>query len=83
MNYQLHYDRLIERAKNRVLGGYCEKHHIIPKCMGGNNDKENLVKLTPEEHYLAHLLLIKIFPSNSKLVWAVFRMTHGNKDMYP
>jgi hypothetical protein len=80
MNYQLHYDRLIERAKNRILSGYCEKHHIIPVCMGGSDDKENLAKLTPEEHYLAHLLLIKIYPNNYKLIWAAARMISGNEN---
>ena len=36
--------------------GY-HRHHIIPKHMGGGDNKENLVYLTPEEHALAHLKL--------------------------
>lgn len=36
--------------------GY-HRHHIIPKHMGGDDSKENLVYLTPEEHALAHLEL--------------------------
>jgi hypothetical protein len=74
MNYQLHYDKLIERAKNRSLSCYLEKHHIIPRCLGGSNDKENLVDLTPEEHYIAHQLLVKINPDNKKLLNAAIMM---------
>ena len=57
MNYKKIYENLMSRAKNRsILQGYTEKHHIVPVCIGGDNDKENIVKLTPEEHYLAHQL---------------------------
>ena len=73
MNYQLHYDKLIERAKNRTLKKCKERHHIIPRCMGGTNDSINLVDLTPEEHLVAHLLLMKI-NNNSLLVYAAMRM---------
>lgn len=75
MNYQKHYDALIERGKNRVLETYTEKHHIIPKCMGGTDDQENLVNLTPEEHYVAHQLLVKIYPEHKGLVWAALQLT--------
>lgn len=34
-----------------------EKHHIIPRCFGGPNDKTNIVKLTAYEHILAHYYL--------------------------
>ena len=44
MRYEYIYNQITERAKNRVLVGYNEKHHIIPKCLGGDNSKENLVK---------------------------------------
>jgi hypothetical protein len=44
---------------NRELDCYTERHHIIPLCMGGSDDKENLVTLTAREHYIAHLLLTK------------------------
>ena len=58
--------------------GYTEKHHIIPKCIGGNDCKNNLVMLTPEEHYLAHQLLVKIYPNNTKLVFAAKMMSVGH-----
>lgn len=74
MNYQHIYDSLIERGKTRKLDCYVEKHHIIPRCLGGNDDKFNLVELTPEEHYVAHQLLVKIYPDNHKLARAVAMM---------
>lgn len=54
MDYPAIYDRLVSRAKDRVIGGYVERHHIVPRCMGGQDSKDNLVALTPEEHYIAH-----------------------------
>lgn len=74
MNYQMIYDSLIERARTRILNDYTERHHIIPKCIGGTDDNTNLVSLTPEEHYLAHQLLIKIYSGNHALVKAAAMM---------
>lgn len=79
MNYQLIYDRLIERGKNRVLNEYTETHHILPRCMGGTDEKANLVELTPEEHYVAHQLLVKINPANNKLIYAAMMMAAGTE----
>lgn len=75
MNYKKHYDLLITRGKNRMLEGYVEKHHIVPRCMGGTDEKENLVQLTPEEHFLAHQLLIKMYPTVTGLASATQLMT--------
>lgn len=71
MNYKRIHDSIIERAKTRVNSGYTETHHIIPKCLGGTNENHNLVELTPEEHFLIHILLVKIFPDNHNLIFAV------------
>lgn len=76
MDYNKHYNKLIERAKNRVIDGYKEDHHIIPKCLGGDDSKENRVFLTAEEHFVAHKLLILIYPGNKKLIWAAMAMTN-------
>lgn len=48
---------IINRLTNPVLVG--ENHHIIPKSMGGTDDKKNIVKLTSKEHYICHLCLTK------------------------
>jgi hypothetical protein len=74
LNYKKIYDALIERGKSRFLVGYYEVHHIIPRCLGGTDESQNLVRLTPEEHYLAHQLLVKIYPNNHKLVKAATMM---------
>lgn len=66
MNYYKHYYLLINKARERVLEGYGENHHIIPRCFGGSNEKENLVKLTAREHFIAHLLLYKMQTSKRK-----------------
>lgn len=67
MNYRKIYDSIIRRgllrgiattSKKNKLTGY-EKHHIIPICAGGSNDKSNLVFLTPREHFICHILLVK------------------------
>jgi hypothetical protein len=80
MNYQKIYNDIIIRGQSRMLEGYKEKHHIIPRCMGGSNDTNNLVSLTPEEHYLCHLLLVKIYPNNIRLVKAAMFMVSSNSN---
>jgi len=74
MDYQKIYDQIINRAKNRKLEGYKERHHIIPKCMNGSNDKSNLVNLTAREHFICHWLLIRIYPFNQKLAHSFWMM---------
>jgi hypothetical protein len=74
MNYQNIYNNLVTKAQNRVLEGYSEKHHIVPKCMGGSNDKANLVKLAAKEHFLAHKLLVRIHPKVRGVWYALIAM---------
>ena len=75
MNYEKIYNALINRTQNRVIESYTEKHHIVPRCIGGNDDPNNLVALTPEEHYVAHQLLCKMYPNNHSLAKAAMMMT--------
>lgn len=79
MNYFNIYEKLINRAKDRKILDYTEKHHIIPRCMNGTDDKENLVDLTAREHFIAHLLLIKIYPKKYSLIKAVMMMCVGSR----
>jgi hypothetical protein len=71
------YESLIARGVNRTKEAdeYYEKHHIIPKCLGGNNSKVNLVYLTAREHYVAHQLLVKVYPTDRNLIFAAHMMT--------
>lgn len=64
MNYLKFYELITTNAKSRGLNkkkldGYFEKHHIIPRCLGGLNNKDNLVYLTYKEHVICHHLLYK------------------------
>ena len=79
MNYERIYESIVARGKERVtVEGYSEHHHIIPRCLGGSDDKENLVTLTAEEHYVVHQLLVKMHPGNRKLVYAVTIMSRNS-----
>lgn len=80
MNYWKAYNNLIERAQNRNILGYSEKHHIVPKCLGGSNKRSNIVRLTAREHYIAHLLLVKIYPKERKLIYAAAYMCSSSKN---
>lgn len=83
MNYKQIYDNLITKRKEcQPLNSYTETHHIIPGCMGGSNEKENLVVLTAREHFIAHILLFKSCDDpryKSKLAYAVFMMIVRNE----
>lgn len=77
MNYQKVYDTIVERAKSRNLQGYKERHHIVPICMHGTDDPENIVELTAKEHFLCHKLLVFIYPSNIGL-WHAYNIMSVN-----
>ncbi len=79
-DYEKEYKKLIKKARKRQLKGFCERHHIIPRCMGGGNEPENIVKLTTKEHYWAHYLLAKIHPNNEKLRYAFYMMCTQKHD---
>lgn len=74
MNYKIIHDQIIERVKDRIVEGYTEKHHIIPICMDGLDNKDNLVELTAREHFIVHKLLCEIYPENHKLRYALWMM---------
>lgn len=82
MNYLKIYNQIIDRAKERILEQdvYTEKHHIIPKCIGGTNDFNNIVVLTGREHFICHRLLVKIYPNNKKLIHSFWMMSNCRKD---
>ena len=79
MNYQKVYDKLVKRAQLRQkanpIEGYKERHHIIPRCMGGLDTKENIVELTAREHFIIHQLLVKVYPKHRGLLYALKLMS--------
>lgn len=77
MDYERIYREFIadRRGREPDLLGYAERHHIVPKSRGGSDDSANLIRLTPEDHFFAHLLLAKIHGGG---MWsAVRRMRWG------
>ena len=74
--YTKWYFAIVNNAKLRLSEGYQEKHHIIPKSLGGDNSKENLVNLTAREHFICHWLLTKMVTgiNRHKMLTAVHRM---------
>jgi hypothetical protein len=79
MDHTRIYNQIIERAQMRKLNTYVERHHIVPKCIGGLDAKENIVKLTAKEHFLCHKLLCEIYPQEYKLLYALWLMAIGRK----
>lgn len=84
MNYEKIYTNLIltRQQLNRVKNndGSLERHHILPKCLGGTNNNDNLVLLTPREHFIAHWLLYKMYTgkAKAKMAYAFFKMSQNN-----
>lgn len=76
--YTRWYYQIISSAKSKTRTGYTEKHHIIPKSLGGNDCPNNLVTLTAREHYVCHLLLTKMVidaKHRQKMFHALWAMT--------
>jgi hypothetical protein len=84
MNYKRIYNELISNALERNIedGVYYEKHHIVPRSLGGTDDAINLVCLTAREHFVAHWLLWKFSEGRDKykMGHAFFRMCYHNSD---
>lgn len=77
---EIEYLRFIEERKKRPnIVGYSENHHIIPKCLGGNDNLDNLIRLSGAEHYEAHLLLSKVYPLHEGLAFTIQMMQGKNK----
>ena len=83
MNYSKIYNSIIDNGKkrNQDKDTYYESHHIVPRCLGGSNEKENLVLLTAREHFISHLLLVKMHPLERGLVKAANMMCAYNQSM--
>lgn len=69
------YYRIVEHRKSNPSITKTESHHIIPRCLGGTDDSDNLVDLTLREHFICHLLLTKM-NANQSLVRSAWLMAH-------
>lgn len=76
MNYKKIYYKIIQNRKDNPIlkKEYSERHHIIPKSIGGDNSKENIVRLTAKEHFICHFLLTEMYPYES-FEW--YKMNHA------
>ena len=73
-----HYKELdLKKSKNL----YTESHHIIPRCMGGSNNKDNLVRVPARVHFLLHWMLYRIYrTSEMAFAWNMMCMnTHNSR----
>ena len=80
--YTCWYYDIIASARQREIVGYCERHHIIPRCMGGSDCETNIVKLTAREHFVCHVLLTKMVDDQtilSKLAFAAWQQSRSAK----
>lgn len=69
--YKQFIDNILSSRGRFACGDeYHERHHVVPKCMGGTNDKDNLIDLYAKEHFIAHKLLALENPNNDKLTYA-------------
>lgn len=81
------YYKIINQAitnKELLLNKYYEKHHIIPKSLGGLDSEENLVILSAKAHYVCHLLLTKMVSNKfhqEKVNYALWCMINGNGNL--
>ena len=83
------YQTIISDLSNR---GYSEigpndgleRHHIIPKCMDGIDNEDNIVIVTTKEHTILHCILFLAHPNHYGLLKAfVCRiMNDDNLDLY-
>lgn len=84
--YFLIYVNLIKKAKLREINNDVsyERHHIIPRSLGGADHKDNLVNLSFREHFIAHLILTKLVDGKAKMkmanaVWLMSGKISGRK----
>lgn len=80
INWENIYNHLIERNKHidLVEGMYYEKHHIIPRYMGGDNSNQNLVHLSFREHILAHYILWRMYGNIEDQI--AYKMMNGQTE---
>lgn len=75
------YEALCRRGQTRAVPVYCERHHIVPRSLGGTDDAANITALTYREHFLAHWLLAKFTEGDSlwKMRHALALMTRNRR----
>lgn len=82
--YTSWYFAIVSKARGRIPVGYTEKHHIVPRTLGGKNDKSNIVALTAREHFICHLLLTKMLTdvNRHKMVYALHMLSNASNKLH-
>lgn len=90
MNYQKIYQQLIFKRKvlapltkdSKTNPGAIETQHIIPLACNGLDTPDNKVNLTTREHFIAHLLLQRIYKGTefeASMTCACWRMATSKR----
>lgn len=78
MDYQRIYDQFIVDRLTKQSGLiHHDKHHIVPRSLGGSDDPENIILLDPGEHLFAHIVLARIH--GGALSYAAYRMNASKR----
>jgi hypothetical protein len=80
MNYLKIYNQFIKNRKLKDPIRYVEKHHIVPKSLGGLDDESNIIKLSASDHLFTHGLLARVY--KGKMIFALKRMLYGQQKRY-
>jgi len=74
-------DIINKRGRFNCGNEYHERHHVIPRCLGGADTQDNLIDLYAHEHFIAHKLLALENPDELKLVQAynIMAFSHNKK----
>lgn len=79
------YTSLYYRIIHQYAGDCGERHHIIPRSLGGNDIPENLVTVPPRVHFILHRLLVHMVPPGSHhtaMHYALFMMMNRRISTY-
>lgn len=62
-------------------GHYYERHHIVPRSMGGNDERQNLVYVRVRVHFLLHVILTKavLVEYQRRACWCVICFSANNE----
>jgi hypothetical protein len=77
MDYGRVYEQFIEDRRNKPVPVKGEQHHILPRCLGGGDEPENIIRLSYADHLFAHVLLARIH--GGVLVQSAVRMSGMRK----
>lgn len=81
--YRKWYFKIIQHARDH-LNTVGERHHIVPRSLGGSNDEANLVLLSYRQHFICHRLLTKMTAGTdrSKMAYAFLAMCMNHRTLF-